>query len=262
MAKTGTRFNNFHVTAVCAPTRACLFTGINAHSVGVGNIAEWAQQGQPGYKGWIRQDAATMAEVLRAQAYDVLPLEDDTLKLYRASVPRPRATYVFFPGMTRLDRLSAPNTYNYNSVIAIQMVLNNNRANGVILASGDSISGYELFLQNGYLHIVYAYTRDTIYTFKSGRKLAQGEHKLRIEINKTGSDSAIANVSIVDQSFGIMESPKFCPIYTPNQELGVVKTAMRQLVVPINPPPFIFDQKLKRVIVDVDIRERCISTGC
>jgi arylsulfatase len=40
MAETGTRFNNFHVTAVCAPTRACLFTGRNAHSVGVGNIAE------------------------------------------------------------------------------------------------------------------------------------------------------------------------------------------------------------------------------
>ena len=35
MAKTGTRFNNSHVTAVCAPTRACLFTGRNAHSVGV-----------------------------------------------------------------------------------------------------------------------------------------------------------------------------------------------------------------------------------
>jgi len=54
MAKTATRFNNFHVTAVCAPTRACLFTGRKAHSVGVGNIAEWAQQGLPGYKGWIR----------------------------------------------------------------------------------------------------------------------------------------------------------------------------------------------------------------
>jgi arylsulfatase A-like enzyme len=84
MAKTGTRFNNFHVTAVCAPTRACLLTGRNAHSVGVGNIAEWAQQGQPGYKGWIRQDAATMAEVLRAQGYytsacgkwHMTPLED------------------------------------------------------------------------------------------------------------------------------------------------------------------------------------------
>jgi arylsulfatase len=84
MAKNGTRFNNFHVTAVCAPTRACLFTGRNAHSVGVGNIAEWAQKGEPGYKGWIRQDATTMPEVLAGHGYytsacgkwHMTPLED------------------------------------------------------------------------------------------------------------------------------------------------------------------------------------------
>ena len=74
MAKNGTRFNNFHVTAVCAPTRACLFTGRNAHSVGVGNIAEWAQKGEPGYNGWIRQDAATMAEILSQQGTSVVAL--------------------------------------------------------------------------------------------------------------------------------------------------------------------------------------------
>ena len=64
LAASGTRFNNFHVTALCAPTRACLLTGRNAHAVGVGNIAEWGRD-HPGYKGWIRQDAATLAEILR-----------------------------------------------------------------------------------------------------------------------------------------------------------------------------------------------------
>jgi len=47
MTKSGTKFNNFDVTAVSAFTRACLFSGRNTHSVGVGNIAEWAQQGEP-----------------------------------------------------------------------------------------------------------------------------------------------------------------------------------------------------------------------
>lgn len=73
LAKTGTRLNNFHVTALCAPTRACLLTGRNAHAVGVGNIAEWGRD-LPGYKGWIRQDAATMAEILRPQGYSTLAL--------------------------------------------------------------------------------------------------------------------------------------------------------------------------------------------
>ena len=71
--KTVQRFNNFHVTALCAPTRACLLTGRNAHAVGVGNIAEWGRD-HPGYKGWIRQDAATVAEILRPQGYSTLAI--------------------------------------------------------------------------------------------------------------------------------------------------------------------------------------------
>ncbi|MEM7283366.1 MAG: arylsulfatase, partial [Pseudomonadota bacterium] len=71
VANNGVRFNNFHVTALCAPTRACLLTGRNAHAVGVGNIAEWGRD-LPGYRGWITKDAATLAEYLREDAYTTL----------------------------------------------------------------------------------------------------------------------------------------------------------------------------------------------
>ena len=69
LAASGTRFNNFHVTALCAPTRACLLTGRNAHAVGVGNIAEWGRADHPAYRGWIRQDAMTLAEMLKPAGY-------------------------------------------------------------------------------------------------------------------------------------------------------------------------------------------------
>ena len=72
LAAGGVRYNNFHVTALCSPTRACLLTGRNAHAVGVGNIAEWGRADHPGYKGWIRQDAATLAEMLRDANYGTL----------------------------------------------------------------------------------------------------------------------------------------------------------------------------------------------
>ena len=83
LASEGTRFNNFHVTALCAPTRACLLTGRNAHAAGVGNIAEWGRDHES-YKGWIRQDAATISEVLKTEDYatyaigkwHLSPLED------------------------------------------------------------------------------------------------------------------------------------------------------------------------------------------
>ena len=71
LSEQGTRFSNFHVTALCAPTRACLLTGRNAHAVGVGNIAEWGRD-LPGYQGWIRKDVATIGEYLREDGYTTL----------------------------------------------------------------------------------------------------------------------------------------------------------------------------------------------
>ncbi len=39
MAEEGLRYNRFHVTAVCSPTRAALLTGRNQHRVGFGLVA-------------------------------------------------------------------------------------------------------------------------------------------------------------------------------------------------------------------------------
>ena len=68
LAAAGLRYSNFHVTAMCSPTRACLMTGRNAHAVGMGIIAEWST-GFPGYRGRITARAATLAEILREHAY-------------------------------------------------------------------------------------------------------------------------------------------------------------------------------------------------
>jgi arylsulfatase len=71
LAGQGVRYNNFHVTAMCSPTRASLLTGRNPHSVGVGIIAEWAN-GMPGYDGRIHASAGTLAEILRGHGYNTL----------------------------------------------------------------------------------------------------------------------------------------------------------------------------------------------
>ncbi len=42
LAEGGLRFNRFHTTALCAPTRQALLTGRNHHSVGMGSITETA----------------------------------------------------------------------------------------------------------------------------------------------------------------------------------------------------------------------------
>ena len=50
LAAGGLRYRDFHTTAICSPTRACLLTGRNHHSNGVGIIQEMAT-GSPGYNG-------------------------------------------------------------------------------------------------------------------------------------------------------------------------------------------------------------------
>src|SRR5262245_10741004 len=42
LARDGVRFSNFHTTALCSPTRACLLTGRNHHSNGMGRITDLA----------------------------------------------------------------------------------------------------------------------------------------------------------------------------------------------------------------------------
>lgn len=68
VADNGLRYNRFHTTALCSPTRAALLTGRNHHSVGSGVIGE-AGTGFPGYSGIIPASAGTFAEILRAYGY-------------------------------------------------------------------------------------------------------------------------------------------------------------------------------------------------
>ena len=68
LAARGRRYNNFHTTAMCSPTRASLLTGRNHHAVGMGMIADWCT-GYPGYQGQVSKRAATLAEMLRPSGY-------------------------------------------------------------------------------------------------------------------------------------------------------------------------------------------------
>lgn len=68
MASEGLRYNRFHTTAVCGPSRAALLTGRNHHDAGSGFLMEWAT-GYPNYSTMIPKDTATIAEVLRDNGY-------------------------------------------------------------------------------------------------------------------------------------------------------------------------------------------------
>lgn len=67
LANNGLRYTNFHTTAICAPTRATLLTGRNAHSV---HIGQNSIIGAPGYDRQTPFEKATIAEILRENGYN------------------------------------------------------------------------------------------------------------------------------------------------------------------------------------------------
>jgi Sulfatase len=64
----GLRYNRFHTTDLCSPTRAALITGRNHHSAATGVITETAT-GYDGYTGIIPRSTGTVGEVLRQNGY-------------------------------------------------------------------------------------------------------------------------------------------------------------------------------------------------
>lgn len=187
-----------------------------------------------------------------AMRYDVLPMEHDLGALYEKCVPPPRARYAFYPGMTRLDRLSAPDIYHFNSKMSAEVDISGKRANGVLLASGDGSMGYEWFLQDGWMHFVYVYTREQVYRLRSKQRVPAGSQRLDLNISKTGESSATLTMTIEGKPVGTASLPKLWPIYSPNSGIRCGENSGA----PISNDykgAFAFNQILHRVIVDVDL---------
>lgn len=66
LADEGVSYNQFHVTSLCAPTRAAILTGRNHHQAGFGTVGN---AGYPGYNFTWQKDTASLAEVLRLNGY-------------------------------------------------------------------------------------------------------------------------------------------------------------------------------------------------
>jgi arylsulfatase A-like enzyme len=68
LANAGLRYNRFHTTALCAPTRAALLAGRNHHSVGMGGITEVATSA-PGNNSLRPNTKAPLAQTLQLNGY-------------------------------------------------------------------------------------------------------------------------------------------------------------------------------------------------
>ncbi len=110
LAAAGLRYTNFHTTALCSPTRACVLTGRNHHRVGMGRITDLAT-GFPGYHARIGPEHGFLSELLVPHGYaayavgkwHLTPDDDQHLGSSRARWPLGRGFerfYGFFGGET------------------------------------------------------------------------------------------------------------------------------------------------------------------
>ncbi len=68
LASGGLKYNRFHTTALCSPTRQALLTGRNHHSVGMGGVTEIATSA-PGYCSVLPKNKAPLAMTLKLNGY-------------------------------------------------------------------------------------------------------------------------------------------------------------------------------------------------
>ncbi len=101
LAAGGVRLGNFHTTALCSPTRACVLTGRNHHRVAMGRVADLAV-GFPGYWGRPPRSCGYLSEILRQAGYATFAVgkwhltpEDE------ANVGAPRDTWPLGRGFDR-----------------------------------------------------------------------------------------------------------------------------------------------------------------
>jgi len=151
-----------------------------------------------------------------AERNDVLPLDDDLDGLYAKIAPEPRAEYIFYPGATRLNRLSAPDIYGHDFEMVATVDLENSKANGIVLASGDSAAGYELVMHKGVLTFIYIFTRENRHEFKASRRVPAGRHKIGLRGRARSRDGKDLELFIGDETVGRMTLPQMWEVQALN----------------------------------------------
>jgi arylsulfatase len=110
LAAGGLRYANFHTTALCSPTRACVLSGRNHHRVGMGRIIDLAM-GFPGYDARMPASCALLPAMLTPHGYaawavgkwHLTPEDESHMAARRDRWPLGRGFerwYGFFPGET------------------------------------------------------------------------------------------------------------------------------------------------------------------
>ena len=117
LADGGLRYNNFHTTALCSPSRASIMAGRNPHSIGLGSHSLTAM-GFPGYNAIIPENAKSVAKILQQNGYVNYALGKwDHTPLYEVSQTGPFTRWPSGEGFDHFYGFMAADADQYRSVM-------------------------------------------------------------------------------------------------------------------------------------------------
>ncbi len=117
LAEGGLRYNNFHTTALCSPSRATIMAGRNPHSIGLGSHSLTAM-GFPGYNAIVPESAKSVAKIMQNSGYINYALGKwDHTPLYEVSQAGPFHRWPSGEGFQHFYGFMAADADQYRSVM-------------------------------------------------------------------------------------------------------------------------------------------------
>jgi arylsulfatase A-like enzyme len=149
-----------------------------------------------------------------AGAHDVLPLDDREYERVAINAEaRARRRYVYYPGMARIDRLSAPYVTDRSWSVTAEVEIPAGGAEGVLLASGSHFAGYVLYVKDNRLVWEYVYSPSVRHAIRSETAVPTGPSVLRYEFRRTGPRRGQGTLLIDGCAVGSVEIPRTWPVH-------------------------------------------------
>ncbi len=196
-----------------------------------------------------------------AGKYNVLPI--DSRGVVRIADERPqiaasRSRYVLYPGTQSISAASAPKILNRPYSINAEVELTDESA-GVLLSMGGNDGGITLYVKDGLLCYAHNYVAKEIFTVRSDDRVPAGRHFLSVEFAPTGQPDVkngkgtpgTVTLFVDGTEIGRGEFPVTTPIRLAQGGAMLVGADTGSSVTPDYDPPFKFDGRIHRVIVDV-----------
>jgi arylsulfatase len=111
-----------------------------------------------------------------AERYDVLPLLGGISFYFGVVPPLPaRASYTLYGDVQNVTEANMPPIKNHSYTITADLVVPENDAQGVIVAVGDHLGGFSLFVDDGRLRHTYSVMAVSVFRQEADAKLPSGD---------------------------------------------------------------------------------------